>query len=193
MKITAIDNRNDLFFLENIIDDDLIKEFNRENINLYKWKLQEWQESVPRHVLTAHSGSVLARIKTQLLNIPKQLNAVLGTSFRTITVNCWHDLEKFEFKTHIDNPAVQTVMQLYIGEASEDLGTVFYNAQDQDVEDKEDKQKWHLVNHNLPVRRNFKYIPNTGYLMFNNRTQAHGVVGEVTHNDKRVSCYCYIN
>ena len=72
MKITAIDNRNDLFFLENIIDDDLIKEFNRENINLYKWKLQEWQESVPRHVLTAHSGSVLARIKTQLLNIPKQ-------------------------------------------------------------------------------------------------------------------------
>ena len=65
--------------------------------------------------------------------------------------------------------------------------------QDQDVEDKEDKQKWHLVNHNLPIRRNFKYIPNTGYLMFNNRTQAHGVVGKVTHNDKRVSCYCYID
>lgn len=193
MRITAVDDKKDLFFLEDVLDTKLITEFNRENINNYRWKYQEWQEHVARHVLIENPNSALKKIKDQLETVPEKINELLKTNFKNIVTTCWHDLEGFEFMKHIDNPGVKTVMQIYIGNASEDLGTVFYQCDDQDVEDIDEKQLWSLINHNLPVRHNFKYVPNTGYLMFNNRTQAHGVTGIIKNNDRRVSCYCYIN
>lgn len=193
MIITAVDQKEDLFLIKNIIDPNLITEFNRENIKDYQWKHQEWQEHVSRHVLIEKPNSALKKIKDQLETVPERINEILKTDFKNISTTCWHDLEGFKFDKHIDNPGVETVMQIYIGDASEDLGTVFYQCDDRDVEDINEKQRWNLVNRNLPVRYNFKYIPNTGYLMFNNKTQAHGVTGIIKNKDKRVSCYCYIN
>lgn len=193
MKIKAVDEKNNLFIVEDIIDWKLIYEFNKEDINSYSWEEQEgWWDS-PRHKLLCHKNSALDRIRSSLSDTPKQINDILKTNFKKIAMSCWHDLEGFECGTHIDNPGVNAVLHFYIGEASPDLGTVFYSAEENDVEDKSDNQRWHLKNYNLPIRHNFKFIQNTGYIMFNNRTQAHGVTGTISAKDKRVSCYCYLS
>lgn len=193
MRITAVDDKKDLFLLEDVLDSKLIEQFNREDINTYKWQKQEWQENIHRRVLIDHPTSVLRKIKEQLKLVPQQINETLNTTFSRLAVYCWQDFEGFKFGKHIDNSNVDTVMQIYIGNASTELGTVFYKCKEEDVENIDNQQQWSLINHDLPVRYNFKYIPNTGYLMFNNRTQAHGVTGTVQSTDKRVSCYCWIN
>ena len=193
MKIKTVDEKNNLFIVEDIIDWKLIHEFNREDINSYSWEDQGgWWDS-PRHKLLYNENSALGRIRSSLSDTPKQINDILKTNFKSIAMNCWHDLEGFECGDHIDNPEVKSVLHFYIGEASPDLGTVFYNAEEEDVEDINDDQRWHLKKCNLPIRYNFKFIQNTGYIMFNNRTQAHGVTGTISAKDKRVSCYCYLD
>ena len=193
MKIKTIDKKNNLFLVEDIIDWKLIHEFNREDIDGYLWEKQEWQENIQRHKLLYNEDSALGRIRSALSNTPQQINDILKTNFKNIEINFWHDLEGFEFPTHIDNPGVSSVLHFYLGEASSELGTVFYKAEDDDVEDRNDDQRWHLKNYSLPIRYNFKFIQNTGYIMFNNRTQAHGVTGTISAKDKRVSCYCHLD
>jgi len=177
----SVDNQNNLFAVSNCIDSDLVSKFNNEPVDQYNYTKQEWQEDYPRRLLIPHKQSTLEQIQQDILS---KYPDVTGVSF-------WYDLPGFTMATHIDNPAVEKVMQFYIGQANAEAGTTFYTVTDEDVEVRDDDQQWYLKNGHYNVRHHFDFLPNTGYIMYNTKTQAHGVPYVVTENDFRVSAYCY--
>ena len=178
---TAVDNRNNLFIIENAVDIKLIEDFNKEDVSLYDTASVPWQEKYPRKKLIPYENSTLEKIKKQLIE-----------RFECNDVAFWLDSEGFWMGPHIDNPGVRIAMQIYIGNARSELGTVFYHVTDNDVYDDDTPQKWRLCKtHDLEVRYDFRYIPNTGYMSINGRLQAHGLRATVEADDFRVSAYCY--
>ena len=176
-----VDTENNLFLIENAIDMNLIDLFNKEDISQYADKVPPWQEDWPRKELIPHEDSVLKKIKEQLIE-----------RFECNNVAFWLDSEGFFMGPHIDNPLMKIAMQIYIGNARPELGTVFYKVTDADVYDDDTPQKWRLQKtEDLEVRYDFRYMPNTGYFSINNRLQAHGLQEIVGADDFRVSAYCY--
>jgi hypothetical protein len=192
MIIKPIDEQKDLFEVSQVITTSLICDFNKEDIDCYEWRPQEWQEQLPRRKLIAHNGSALQAIIEEVVLLPKKINSVLGTNFVDISFACWYDLEGFDQQVHVDNSHVKSVLHFYIGEADKDHGTTWYSVGDNDVEERDDAQKWYLQNVDLPVRHTFDFVANTGYIQFNNRLQAHGPTTTVKAKQKRVSFYCYL-
>jgi hypothetical protein len=178
---TSVDEENNLFIIENAIDIKLIEDFNKEDVSLYETAGVAWQDNYPRKKLIPYQNSTLEKIKEQLIE-----------RFECNDVAFWLDSEGFYMGPHIDNPGVKTAMQIYIGNARPELGTVFYQVTDDDVYDDDTPQKWRLQKtQDLEVRYDFRYIPNTGYLSINGRLQAHGLQARVGADDFRVSAYCY--
>ena len=178
---TSIDEKNNLFLIENAIDMKLIDLFNKEDISQYAVEVPPWQEDWPRKQLIPHEGSILEKMEQQFIE-----------RFTCNSVLFWLDTEGFYMGPHIDNPSMKIAMQIYIGNARPELGTVFYHVTDDDVHNEDTPQKWYLDKiEDLEVRYDFKYIPNTGYFSINNRLQAHGLEETVGADDFRVSAYCY--
>ena len=177
----AVDKENNLFIIENAVDVKLIEDFNKEDVSLYATSDVPWQEHSPRKELIPYDNSILEKIREQIIK-----------KFECNDVKFWLDNEGFTMSAHIDNPAVTTVMQIYIGNASPELGTVFYDVTDEDVHVDDSAQKWHLQKtEDLKVRHAFNYKPNTGYYSINGKLQAHGLQATVSADDFRVSAYCY--
>lgn len=178
---TAVDEKNNLFVIENAIDIKLIEDFNKEDVSLYDTTDVAWQSNYPRRKLIPYENSILEKIKNQIIE-----------RFECNDVAFWLDQDGFYMGPHIDNPGVKIAMQIYIGNARPELGTVFYNVTDDDVYDDDTPQKWRLQKtQDLEIRYDFRYIPNTGYLSINGRLQAHGLKATVGPDDFRVSAYCY--
>jgi len=62
-------------------------------------------------------------------------------------------------------------MQIFLSDAPEQLGTVFYNKDE--------------------VRKAFNFTKNSGYIMFNNSEQLHGMENKVSANVQRLTSYSY--
>jgi len=192
MIINAIDDRNDLFAIKNIIPNNLIEELSNEDITNYTFERQPWQEHFCRYRVCYEQNTVIGKIVHSVNSLPKEINKFIGSDFSHIDVSVWYDYEGFEMHKHIDNPSVSNAMQIYLDEGNINLGTTFYFVNDEDIEVKDDEQQWHLKNYNLDERHNFEYVPNTGYLMLNNKYQAHSPRGCVNKNERRLSLYCYL-
>jgi len=203
MIISAIDNRNDLFAIKNIIPNNLIEALSNEDITDYTLERQPMQEDFCRYRVCYDQDTVIGKIVDSILWIPnfwspnsysllEKINKIIGSNFSHIDASVWYDYEGFKMEKHIDNPSIKSAMQIYLDQGNINLGTTFYFVDDKDIEIKDDIQQWHLKNYNLNKRHNFKYIPNTGYLMLNNKYQAHGPSGFVDNNERRLSLYCYL-
>lgn len=181
---TPIDEQNNLYRIDNAVDPKLIKKFNSEDFSLYELDISPGHEPWPRKQIIPHEGSTLSEIRRQLIKNAK-CNDVMF----------WLDSEGFNMGPHIDNKNVKVAMQIYIGNANPDLGTVFYHVNDSDVmmiTKPDGSRDWFLKRTTeLETRYNFKYIPNTGYYCVNGKLQAHGLEETVGPNDFRVSAYCY--
>ena len=176
MKIVAIDNRNDLFSVSEIIDYDVLDQFNNIDLNTVSCsKFPFKYERFPRNVIESFDNEVISEVRYQISKSVETVNRELDTSFGNVRpedVKLWWDLPGFSSCLHLDNSTVLNSMQIYLGEANENLGTVFYNS-----------------NNREDVRYRFKYIKNTGYIMFNNEHQYHSMEDIITKNDKRISSY----
>lgn len=189
MRIEPIDTQKDLFAVNDVIDPDLIDRLRLDDLGSYKQTPQLRQEFLPRRTIHEYNGSVLEDISNNIRSKLPHINSLLDTSYTQVLISYWRDLPGFEMSTHIDNPRIDIAMQIYLDAPDENFGTVFYSATESDVDEKDDIQKWYLNNYDLPVRHTFKSLPNTGYLMFNNKLQAHGVPN-IVEDKHRISCYC---
>ena len=187
LTIVPLDNSNNLFYVENLYPDDLLVELLGEDFMNYEYTAQEWQESKPRRRLTYTQANdnmhLLSRMRNYLNSADKrkEIETKLGMQeISQIDSSYWLDMPGFNMGTHLDNSAVGVAMQICLGVNQRNLGTCFYHySADTDVKD-------------FPVRKQFEYRLNTGYIMINDATQWHGCPNTVPDNTFRLTSYSYL-
>ena len=171
MLITAIDDRQDLFYVQDVFPNELINDLRKIPLDTMPFTKMEWQEDRPRRKLAQMPGSIFAKIHDYINEQKQTLGNVLGKDVSRIETAFWYDLEGFSMIPHVDNPGVKDVLQVYLSDCS-NAGTVFYDDQQERIK--------------------FEFKTNTGYLMINNKNQKHGVPNTVGKDAIRLSIYCWI-
>lgn len=178
MIIVPVDNRLNLFRVENVLSEKTIEKIQQENFANYPYELQEGQLDWNRKKLL--SNDLFKQIDVEFNNKLDKIELATNVSF--ITKHCyssfWLDYSGFLCPVHEDGaergytPAM--AMQLYLSESPDKLGTTWYY-------DANGKQ----------IRYEFPYKINTGYLMFNGPGQWHGMINAIPAGHNRISSYTY--
>ena len=171
MKIEPVDNKLDLFEVSLLLPDDLLAELSKLPLDTVPFTKQEWQEDWNRRRLVPTQGSVLESIAEYYDSRKSDIGKSTGLDITKIDTRFWFDYEGFDCGRHIDNDGVNYVMQIFLSEAPTDLGTVFY----------EDDR----------IRKAFEFTKNSGYIMFNNKGQTHGMEQKVPKGVQRLTSYSY--
>ena len=171
MNIQPVDNKLDLFQVSHLLPDDLLVELSKLPLETVPFTKQEWQEEWNRRLLVPTPGSVLESIADYYDSRKRDIGKSTGLDITKIDTRFWLDYEGFDCQRHIDNEGVDYVMQIFLSEAPTNLGTVFY----------EDDQ----------VRKAFEFTKNSGYIMFNNKVQTHGMEQKVPKDVQRLTSYSY--
>ena len=161
----------DLFEVSLLLPDDLLVELSKLPLDTVPFTKQEWQEDWNRRLLVPTQGSVLESIVEYYDSRKSDIGKSIGLDITKIDTRFWFDYEGFDCGRHIDNDGVDYVMQIFLSEAPPNLGTVFY----------EDDR----------VRKAFKFTKNSGYIMFNNKGQTHGMEQKVPKGVQRLTSYSY--
>ena len=172
MTITAYDNLNDFFVIENFYTQDLIEQFVTTDHLAAPWKKEDWQDQYPRRRLIHEPGSIYEQFD---LYVKSQLNVfgqAIGKELMACDTGFWLDEAGFCMTPHLDNMGVAVSMQIYLNNNDKNLGTVFYNPDD-------------------TVRCSTKYKLNTGYAMINGPHQKHGMGNPVPEGTYRISSYSW--
>jgi len=180
MTITPVDNKADLFIIENIIPDKLFNQIDKESFWEYPSEEQEMQSGWKRRKLLPNLSSPLSKLDEIYNDALDQIEFIAGVQFehKHCWSSFWLDYEGFDCSIHEDgaernyNPLM--AMQIYLTESNDNLGTIFYN----------DLQ-------GTSVRYAFPYKKNTGYLMLNHAGQWHGMPTKVPAGHMRLSSYTY--
>jgi hypothetical protein len=191
MKITPVDDKNTLFIIEDILSEDTLNKMDGENLLDIPWVKQSWQEEWERRLLEPDMGSIFSDIEQEIDALRHEIGEAVGMKFTEINSRFWVDTEGFTVRPHIDNPGVKIALQIYLKDC-ENAGTTFYNLREEDVEIRDDGQRYHWNNRQPypPVRYTFEGKKNTGYIMLNNMTQLHGVPITLGKDALRLSAYC---
>jgi len=192
MNIVAIDDRKDLFQVKDVISNKTMDKLSKVELEDVSWTKQEWQEDWKRRKLDVAPDSIFEQIQKEINSQAELIGAIIGRTIIHINVNFWLDLPGFTVTPHIDNPAVDNAFQLYLKDC-DNAGTVFYNIEEDEIEIRDDAQKWHYFGDEVPssLRHTFNCVKNTGYIMLNNEKQLHGVPTTLGKDDLRLSAYCY--
>jgi len=171
MHINPVDERVDLFQITDVLDIETINSLSREALETLPYTTQEWQTDWKRRRLVVLPGSVFESIQHEYNRKRDVIGKAVGLDITQIDTRFWLDYEGFDCGKHVDNDGVDYVMQIFLSDAPEKLGTVFYNKDE--------------------VRKAFNFTKNSGYLMFNNSEQLHGMENKVSENVQRLTSYSY--
>jgi len=174
MIITPVDDKNNLYLIEDVFPDDLLNKINQEDFMSYEWQFQEGQFDWPRRQLIVKPWNILVEVDNHLNKFRQYIADSLNVHFPEY--DCWSafwlDLPTFTCPTHLDGD-LPIAMQVYLLEkAGSEHGTVFYNSDDS-------------------IRYTFPYKVNTGYIMLNGPGQFHGVPTTLNDGELRMSSYTY--
>jgi len=198
MNITEIDNKKDLFLIENLVTEELMDKLSKEVLEDIPFTKQEGQEDWKRRKLVVTPGSVFEQIQQQIHSQRESIGTAIERTISAIRTVFWLDMPGFKVWMHMDNATqVFVVMQVYLKDC-DDMGTIFYNPKDNEIEIRDDSQKVHYIgvegSHNPEaIRYEFECKKNTGYLMLNNDRQLHGVPNVLPDGELRLSAYCYFS
>ena len=172
MKITAVDNLNDLFLVEDFYPQEIIEKVNQTDFLAYKYEPVLVQGQFTRRNLK--SDRFLNKLDTWSNEALSELIKQTDLNLTLLGCGFWLDTENYYMDQHIDAiNHVSAGMQIYIKDSDKSLGTCFYNPDGS-------------------VRYQFEYKVNTGYLMINNEHQVHAMTTAVPHNQYRLSVYHWL-
>jgi len=189
MQITAVDDENNLFWVRDIIPEDLVEQimhtpwmdlpFVRQQGKdfLQRRKIDNskipWADKWDQHC--QHIWSLIAEKLNINLHNYMSSRDYPGTAW-------WVDEPGFTCSLHTDGEMPGAMQLFWIG-AVPALGTAFYNYKD-----------------HKSLRHQFAMQPNSGYIMINNvdptgarRLQWHGMLTPVPTNTFRLTSYTWIN
>lgn len=179
MRIESVDDKNDLFLVEDFYPEELLKRIkidellNDENLqDVNNGNSVGTRKSVCRPAL---NNDLITYTESILPDISKSI----GLKLSGCTVNLWIDGPGFYMGIHEDNPVIQVSLQIYLTKDDESLGTKFYY----DFNHDHTKAK---------LRYDFPYKLNSGYIMIAKPNQWHGFPIKLTENQKRLTTYTYL-
>jgi len=196
VQIKAVDHNKDLFAISDVFDVALLKKLHSEDLLSYEWQHEQMQSDLLRRKLKYGKDSILQELDSQINNKEnlQQLSDTLGKKAYGIDSNFWLDLPGYTIGNHPDNPAVRSVIQIFLWPNHVSLGTEFFhNTADKQELDKQGSwtNPTEENTNNLRVRKKFDYVVNTGYIM-ENRFQVHGMTTQVPKDSIRFSLYGHI-
>jgi hypothetical protein len=176
-----------LCLIKNLFDDNTFNKLQLEILNAMKnpenWENVTKQENRSRKVLKVDASKLIRDINTNLKEseLLSYINKIMDENYTSCSFRVWWDTADYFIGMHVDNPKIDTSMQLYVtGVNHNHLGTAFAYANSDSK------------NHNFPFLT-LPYIQNTGYLFKNTNTIRHGMTIPVPDGFDRVSLYFYIN
>jgi len=193
MNIVAIDDRKDLFQIKDVISNETIDKLSKVELEDLPWTHVKGQEDWKRRQLRVMPNTVFEQIQKEINSQTELISAVIGRIITQIHVRYWLDMPGFTVTPHIDNSVVDNAFQLYLKDC-DNAGTVFYNIEEDEIEIRDDVQKWYYfgpIDRSNSIRHTFDCVKNTGYIMLNNKLQLHGVPTTLGKDDLRLSAYCY--
>jgi hypothetical protein len=194
MHITTIDDKKDLFEVRDLIPIDILEAVNKIDLDQVPYDKMGWLEFASRKALQPLDGSAMAELQNYIKTLHSVLSDSLGFKVHSIESTFWLDSHNFTFPAHIDNPGIESAMQIYLNDCP-NTGTTFYQVEPEEIEDKDDSQKWYYKGDVPPqtIRHQFAFEKNNGYIMINHRTQLHGMDGKLNASQRRFSLYCWLN
>lgn len=173
MILTEVDSRADLFWIKDVYPDNLIEEFLSTDHLAQPWRKEDWQHQYPRRKIIFNAESVYGRMNAYIQNLLNELSDDLSIPLLHADTGFWLDEPGFTMTPHLDNLGVMASMQIFLNYNDLTLGTVFYNPDG-------------------TVRKAFPYELNSGYIMFNNPGQVHGMGYPVPDNTYRICSYTWL-
>ena len=173
MLITPVDDKNNLFLVENVLPTTLIEAIQQEKLLEYNYT-RDFSGQLSRRVLTYDEASPFSKIDNFLTDNISTISNAIGKKLVHLSSNIWMDDPEFHMGIHVDNPGVSIAMQLYLTNGPKDMGTKFYYENDSTM-----------------LRYDFPYRLNCGYIMINEDNQWHGF--PKISKSYRVSSYTYLH
>lgn len=173
MKVTAVDNQNNLFYVEDFYPQHLIDLAAKENFLTHDYDPVLVQGQYTRRNIKY--STIVEKFEKATTKGITELGKIINQKLKHTGSAIWIDLENYYMDKHIDGVNhVHAGMQIYIKHAPSNLGTCFYNQDDS-------------------VRFQIPYQVNCGYFMINNTNQVHAMPTPVPKDCYRASVYSWIN
>jgi hypothetical protein len=181
MKITPVDHYHDLFYIEDIISNELVEKILTTPWLSLSWDRQEGQAHMNRRRIDNSELEWIHEFDRAMVAHKEQIIKHCGINdFWYLSTGFWVDEPGFECKIHTDGTLPGSIQLNWIGDIN--LGTTFYHDE-----------------HGLQTRQRFISRPNQGYLMINlpDRTgnrhlQWHGMTNAIPEGTYRVTSYSWI-
>lgn len=181
MKLTAIDQDQNLFLVQDILEPDLVQQILATDWLALPWTRGYLQETWKRRKIVSKNIPWFNEWTKTINQAWQEITIMLGDrgwGYPTYPdSNFWLDEPGFDCNIHVDGGLIGAMQLYWIGDI--DTGTCFYNTKR--LED---------------VRYKFDFLPNQGYLTVNKPTaenfsplQWHAVPVAVRENTFRVSSY----
>jgi hypothetical protein len=176
MKVTAVDQDQDLFVLDEVVDPILVRRLQQLDLRLISGVGNLPQEGWPRLNLDWKKQPLLRELDAQLRWARYELESLLSLRFSYCYTDYWLDHSGLTVPVHTDSIIASSLQLYWMGPA--ESGTTFLNSKDPN-----------------DVRYQIKFQPNSGYLMLNlprdgmQPLQWHCMFAKVPADTLRLSSY----
>lgn len=169
MNITPVDNRADLFYVEEVYPLTLLDKLTKQYAASVPWRREDMQAEWLRRRLD--NTELVNEFDAYIKTCSSQIEQATGFPILSCDTGFWLDEPGFIVDKHLDNNAVSASMQIYMWDNDLLPGTAFYS--------------------DNSVRKEFAYKQNTGYLMINGANQWHGMTAKVPPDNYRLCSYTW--
>jgi hypothetical protein len=169
MTITPVDERPDLFYVEDVYPQELLEQMTEQYALSAPWRREDMQADWLRRRLD--NTELVNEFDSYIKSCASTIEQAINFPVLYCDTGFWLDEPGFTVSRHVDNAGVAASMQVYMWNNPALPGTAFYSDSE--------------------VRRQFEYKQNTGYLMINGPTQQHGMTASVPDNNYRLCSYTW--
>jgi hypothetical protein len=164
---SSISNRKDIglswaYELENVFTDDFLNKIELKFSENLMWESVKLQEKLPRRSIPWQPDSVIEEAHNIFKSLTTPISELFCRDVKFVSINFWDDSEKYTIGPHLDNDEISIAIQVYVNDASINLGTEFY---------KDSK-----LYHKIPWKKN------SGYILNNTFESYHGMTAITTAN-----------
>ena len=183
MQIYPVDSKKNLFYVENAFPENFIESINSVDLNSYQYTKIHLQEDKPRKRLSIKDNDIFSAMYFYINDNIDVISKLIQKEIQSADTAVWYDSPGYNIGLHEDNSVVKIAMQIYLNKTYSNLGTTFFNENNFNHLDEN--------NFNHHKRHVFDFIPNTGYIMINDKNQWHAMTQVVPKDTYRLTTYSY--
>lgn len=176
MRVIPVDNHNNLFQVQDLVPESLLDKINSTTwLDLPHSVTEQQQNFVRKNIVDEQlmwNNEWRDSLYLLMTTFCQQTNIKLRPWHKT---NWWIDEPGFCCPIHLDEPRVKVGLQMFWS-GNKNLGTTFYNS-----------------NNLQDVRKNFEFIPNSGYITFNQSNTWHAMMEPIPKDTFRLTSFTWFD